>query len=205
VAPEPRAPGPHPLDPRPLGRRSLRPATWTAALARLPVAGLRLVDGSAWGSTNARSALAALRLAVADRSALAPRETEQPGWLSEIPRDEALTLLAGRTLGRLAYVGRAGQPDVVPVNYTLDGEDVLFRTGPGPKLQAAEREDVVAFEVDDVDEQARSGWSVVVVGRARLEPVAPDAGRGPEPWAGGPRRHLVRIVPVRVTGRRLPG
>lgn len=72
--------------------------------------------------------------------------------------------------------------------------------GPGPKLQAAERRELVAFEVDDVDEEAHTGISVVVVGRASREPDEED---GPTPWADGPRRHLVRIRPTRVSGRRL--
>ena len=108
-------------------------------------------------------------------------------------------------MGRIAYVARAGLPDIVPVNYVLDGEDVLVRSGPGPKLQAAERGDMVAFQVDDIDEGQHTGWSVVVVGRARRLSAAEQnrVERVPKPWAVGPRSHLVRITPTRITGRRL--
>jgi hypothetical protein len=47
----------------------------------------------------------------------------------------------------------------------VDG-DLLLRSGPGPKLQAAERREVVAFEVDDLADDGTSGWSVLVVGVA---------------------------------------
>lgn len=147
---------------------------------------------------NARSAGEAIAQAVADRRALAPG----PGGLAALDEAECLRLLATRSVGRLAYVARAGTPDIAPVNYVLDGRDVLVRSGPGPKLQAAERGDRVAFEVDDLDEQVRAGWSVVVAGRARVVPPAEAARLDlPEPWSQGPRRHVVRIS-GRVTGRR---
>jgi len=57
-------------------------------------------------------------------------------------------------------------PAIFPVNYaTLDG-DVVFRSGPGTKLTAAARGSVVAFEVDEADRFAHTGWSVMVVGPA---------------------------------------
>ncbi|HWG93418.1 MAG TPA: pyridoxamine 5'-phosphate oxidase family protein [Mycobacteriales bacterium] len=146
---------------------------------------------------NARAACAALGLAREDRASVA-------GGLRVLDEDECLALLARRTVGRLAYVARAGVPDVTPVNYLLDGRDVLVRSAPGPKLQAAERGDVVAFEVDDLDEDAQAGWSVVLVGRARRLSAA-EAARtpAPVPWSDGVRRHVVRISPTRITGRAL--
>lgn len=93
----------------------------------------------------------------------------------------------------------------MPVNYRLHDGRVLVRSGPGPKLQAAERGDVVAFEVDEIDQDARSGRSVVVVGRARRLTTAEAQALegGPEPWAAGPRRHVLAVDLRRVTGRRL--
>jgi hypothetical protein len=160
---------------------------------------------------NAREAIATLRAAVADRLTLTDRldeaDEDASGALHSLTRTECYELLSGGVIGRFAYVARAGVPDVVPVNYVLDGDDILFRTGPGPKLQAAERREVVAFEIDDIDVAARTGRSVVVTGRAervssseqrRLDGVPIAAA-----WASGPRRTLVRIRPTRVTGRRL--
>lgn len=155
---------------------------------------------------NARAASEVLASRTSDRQALAPqRGTDlEHGDLGVVGEQECLRLLASRSVGRFAYVARAGTPDIVPVNYVLDGRDVLVRSGPGPKLQAAERRETVAFEVDDVDETSHTGWSVVVVGRARVLPEGERAEADvPPPWSAGPRRHVVRITPTRITGRRL--
>lgn len=109
-------------------------------------------------------------------------------------------------MGRFAFVESARALSVVPVNYVsrADGS-VLFCTGPGPKLSAADRRDVVALQVDDVDEQSHTGWSVLVVGRARRL-TASETSRlrdVPLPWATGPRHQVVLIEPTRLEGRRL--
>jgi uncharacterized protein len=127
--------------------------------------------------------------------------------LEVLDRDACLALLAGEDVGRLA-MGTGGAPLVFPVNYALDGETVVFRTDPGTKLDRAER-GRVAFEIDGLDRQARTGWSVVVTGR--LEEVTHyDAAafervrRLPvEPWAAGEKGHWLRLVPSQITGRRV--
>jgi nitroimidazol reductase NimA-like FMN-containing flavoprotein (pyridoxamine 5'-phosphate oxidase superfamily) len=160
---------------------------------------------------NARTAVESITAAVGERAELMrllvhdDRPDAHPGDLIALSRDACLDLLRTRSVGRLVYVARAGVPDVVPVNYVVYGEDVLIRSGPGPKLQAAERRDVVAFEVDDIDEAARRGWSVVVHGTAQLLSMT-DARHLPadtHPWASGPRSHVIRVQTQRVTGRRL--
>lgn len=157
----------------------------------------RRLRGSALA--NARMALDELERALADRQAL---QAGGPRSVTRLDREETEELLAAHSVGRLAYVARARVPDLVPVNYAWCDEGVLFRTGPGPKLQAAQRGETVAFEVDEVDLERRTGRSAVVVGRARV--VSPrEAGGHVEPWASGPRRFLVLISPERVEGRRL--
>lgn len=156
--------------------------------------------------SNARRAVEEITTAVDERRRVvqALEEGDGPGDLARLSVLECRDLLATRSLGRLAYIARAGVPDIVPVNYVMDGTAVLIRSAPGPKLQAAERGELVAFEVDDIDEQARTGWSVVVVGTARR--LTPEQARDlpqPEPWAGGPRTATIRIEPRRLDGRRL--
>jgi nitroimidazol reductase NimA-like FMN-containing flavoprotein (pyridoxamine 5'-phosphate oxidase superfamily) len=128
--------------------------------------------------------------------------------LNRIQRDECLRLLASDEIGRLAIV--AGNTAVVlPVNYALDGKTVVFRTDPGTKLDHGPRARA-SFEVDSFDRDRRTGWSVVATGR--LEEVTPcDAATyervrrlAVDPWAGGDKAHWMRLVPDRVTGRRIP-
>lgn len=171
----------------------------------------RAVRPSRGALANASEASAGLWLAVADRLLLTGEldvDTEPgPGELHALSREDCDALLRAGCVGRLAYVPRVGVPDIVPVNYVLDGRDILIRSGPGPKLQAAERGDLVAFEVDEIDVATHTGCSVVVVGRAgRLRPEEQqkvEARTAGLPWALGPRRHVIRIRPTRVTGRRL--
>jgi hypothetical protein len=157
---------------------------------------------------NALRSLEEIARSVDDRHRLQDHleAADAPGDLAALGVDECYALLGSTAFGRLAYVARAGVPDVVPVNYCLSGDGVLIRTGSGPKLQAAQRGDTVAFEVDHVDEADRSGWSVVVVGRLSVvEPDEPVTGPAPQPWATGPRRHQQRLEPRRVTARPLLG
>jgi nitroimidazol reductase NimA-like FMN-containing flavoprotein (pyridoxamine 5'-phosphate oxidase superfamily) len=184
----------------------------TSSRLRGPLGGLdRLVSaipGAGGAVGNARRSLEEISRAVHERRVLRHHldTAAAPGDLAALSPAQCQELLASRSVGRLAYVARAGVPELVPVNYQLVDGAIVLRTGPGPKLQAAERGELVAFEVDDVDESTHTGWSVVVLGRAgRLTAQELGAAAGPQPWAGGPRQHLVRIVPRRTTGRRLLG
>src|SRR5437899_746207 len=90
--------------------------------------------------------------------------TEGP-TLEELALGECLELLASSSVGRVA-VGIPGEaPLVVPVNYVVDGDVVVFRSDPGTKVNAL-REGPVSFELDQVDPTHRSGWSVLVQGVA---------------------------------------
>lgn len=124
-----------------------------------------------------------------------------------IGRDECLALLAGEEVGRLGVV-TAGSPRILPVNYVLDGDTVVFRTAPGLKLHDGLRSPA-CFEIDAFDRATRTGWSVLVLGH--LEEVTPLQHRTWErvaqlpvdPWAGGRKDHVVRLVPGHISGRRV--
>ncbi|HEX5567174.1 MAG TPA: pyridoxamine 5'-phosphate oxidase family protein, partial [Streptomyces sp.] len=64
---------------------------------------------------------------------------------------------------------------------------------------------VVAFEADRFDEAARSGWSVVVTGRATVVTDPRETERlgrsGPPSWALIEDEVFIRIEPGLVTGR----
>lgn len=129
--------------------------------------------------------------------------------LEVIDRDECLQLLAEHqhSVGRLAFV-EARQPAILPVNYALSEDRVIFRTAQGTKLDMALRGAQVAFEIDHVDDVNRTGWSVLVRGRSDVV-THPDqlllvATSGLTPWAEGEKSNWVVIQPEMVTGRRVP-
>jgi uncharacterized protein len=129
--------------------------------------------------------------------------------LEILPFDECLRLLASVPVGRVGFLAD-GELVVLPVNHVIDGQDPVFRTAHGSKLSAAEGQNLAAFEADHYDEQARTGWSVLVIGRAEM--VYDEAevqrlnSRGLHPWVTAVERPFwIRIRATSVSGRRTPG
>src|SRR5258706_6239011 len=73
-------------------------------------------------------------------------------------------LLDGQHVGRVAYVV-AGEPMIVPVDYEVFQDMIVFRSDPGDKLSHIPLTKV-CFEVDGSD-GANVVWSVIVHGAAR--------------------------------------
>jgi len=120
--------------------------------------------------------------------------------LELLDKSQCLSLLASASIGRVATtVG--GLPVIFPVNYKLVGGDVFFRTNEGTKLNAATRNAIVAFEVDECDDAAQTGWSVLVIGRAAR--VAPDELHPSIPALLPDLESCVRVVPEMISGRRI--
>jgi nitroimidazol reductase NimA-like FMN-containing flavoprotein (pyridoxamine 5'-phosphate oxidase superfamily) len=123
-----------------------------------------------------------------------------------LDRVECDRLLAAGSVGRIAFTDSA-LPQIIPVNYVMDGHSIVFRTAATGRLAACCREAVVAFEVDDVDSDVRTGSSVLVVGDATAVTEESEIVRLRQlafaPWAGGERDHYIRIAPGIVTGRSL--
>jgi nitroimidazol reductase NimA-like FMN-containing flavoprotein (pyridoxamine 5'-phosphate oxidase superfamily) len=129
----------------------------------------------------------------------------------ELDEAESLKLVSRGGIGRIAYQSRFG-PAVLPVNYKWHGGAVVFRTTRHSALDEdlqtgiAGGDYLVAFEVDVIDEIGRQGWSVLIQGPAHhvSEAERESAERaGVEPWPAGERELFMRIVPNRVTGRRI--
>jgi nitroimidazol reductase NimA-like FMN-containing flavoprotein (pyridoxamine 5'-phosphate oxidase superfamily) len=78
--------------------------------------------------------------------------------LHTLDRAECIELLRTVTVGRIAFTER-GLPAIQPVNFSMDGSNVIIRTSSGGKLAAAVTGAMVAFETDEVDAATRSGWS----------------------------------------------
>ncbi|MEY2462896.1 MAG: uncharacterized protein QOH64_1034 [Acidimicrobiaceae bacterium] len=121
--------------------------------------------------------------------------------LEELDREECLKLVGSLSIGRLAVtVEEYDAPLVVPVNYVLDGEVVVFRSGPGSKLRAL-RDTPVSFQVDLIDPFHRTGWSVLIRGVAREATDREVEHLVVETWAPGDKHHWIRVLPTVVTGR----
>ena len=130
------------------------------------------------------------------------------GAMHELSREECLRLLAENRVGRLAVSGKDA-PVIRPVNYAFDepSQSVVFRTAPGSKFYTLLRQNTAAFEVDGLDHQARSGWSVIVVGATEEVTSPADLrrldGLELDQWAPGDKPHWVRIRAWTVSGRRI--
>lgn len=136
------------------------------------------------------------------RAAAAPGQ--DPGVAREMSVNECWELLRDAVIGRLAVV-HDGAPDIFPVNFAVDHGTVVLRTAGGTKHDAA-RSHPVAFEVDGYDVGTGEAWSVVARGRAVEVRDVDDSiailNLPLVPWAKGPKPHLLRVVPVSLTGRR---
>ncbi len=129
--------------------------------------------------------------------------------LQVLDREECLRLLATATLGRVGITVGA-LPVVLPINFRLVGDRIVFRTGVGTKLDAATCNAIVSFEADDIESFSHAGWSVVVTGEAcevsEHDALTDLASVNIPRWAptGGDR--YVEIPTTMISGRRIvPG
>ena len=132
--------------------------------------------------------------------------------LEELDEAECLRLIGSGGIGRIGYSGRYG-PTVMPVNYRIYEGTIVFRTAQDSatdedlRTGIANAEFKVAFEIDDFDTAARTGWNVLIQGSAHHveseAELAAVAGAGVDPWVGGDRQLFLRIIPTRFTGRRV--
>jgi pyridoxamine 5'-phosphate oxidase family protein len=97
--------------------------------------------------------------------------------------------LAENFIGRVATSSKAGQPHVVPVNYTFDGSTITFggwNLTRSLKFRHMMSNDRVAFVVDDlVSGNPWKGRGVEVRGRA-------------EPLVAGDSVTAIRIIPLNI-------
>jgi len=127
--------------------------------------------------------------------------------LHDLSPSECRSRLADRQVGRVAVVAPDG-PHIIPVNYALVDESVVFRTSPYTVLATHGQPATVAFEVDDFDHVTKTGWSVLV--RGHTDPVYDSREIthirqiwDPSPWAGGSRNLYIRLTIAEISGRRV--
>lgn len=134
-------------------------------------------------------------------------DLDDQGGAGRLDREECLRLLEADNVGRLAIV-QGDTPAIFPINYVMDGDSIVFRTAPGTKLLHGPRR-LVAFEIDFLSREERSGWSVVVIGRleevTHVDPELYAHVRNLDirPWAEGAKQHWMRLVPGLISGRRV--
>ena len=126
-------------------------------------------------------------------------DAESP--VRELETDACWELLRAEELGRLAY-HLVDEMHIVPINYVVDGGELLFRTNAGNKLLAAALGAEVAFEIDWHDDA--NAWSVLARGRLRVldefeEHRLDELPKSP--WISTPKYDVVGLRPTSLTGR----
>jgi uncharacterized protein len=127
----------------------------------------------------------------------------------ELTAHECVGLLETKSVGRVGFMTEAGIR-ILPVNYTVFGDKIVFRTVPYGAIANSAHGAEVAFQVDDLDDELRSGWSVLAVGACeRVEdPVTVRMIRAEgdlEPWAAGQRTLYFQVTWSDLTGRQVGG
>jgi nitroimidazol reductase NimA-like FMN-containing flavoprotein (pyridoxamine 5'-phosphate oxidase superfamily) len=122
-----------------------------------------------------------------------------------LTQSECEERLAQQSAGRVAWDAPDG-PVVLPVSYQLHLGRVSFRTSPYGALSCLAEPTNVAFEVDEIDAAAGTGWSVLVRGRAQAVTSSYELStlwglEGVVPWATGSRNLFIAIEPRSTSGR----
>ena len=145
------------------------------------------------------------------RTVFDPIDFEQSGG-EPLTRARCLALLGTAKVGRIGFTAGA-LPVVVPVDYRLWRDRVVFRTAEGSRLHTATTDAVVAFEVDALGADEPWGWSVTVTGVARdvsglvdaADAARAELGFRPGGWWTNSTRDRFLAVPTDVVaGCRLP-
>ena len=130
-----------------------------------------------------------------------------PAGLEILHLADCFRLLGSVPVGRLAFLA-GGEVVILPVNFAVDGQDVVFRTAAKSRLAGVEVGQYVGFEADAYDAAARTGWSVVVSGLAEVMKSQAEGARldtlGLRPWGGASADRIwMRIRPTSISGRHI--
>jgi len=129
-----------------------------------------------------------------------------PRTLRTLTPVECFDLLEPGGIGRVAF-SSASEIMILPVNFAMTGNIIIFRTAPDTLL-ALHADAKVSFEADRLDDARHEGWSVLVHGRAHKVSDERDVRHLEDrthlkPWAAGARDVYVRIAPTQISGRRV--
>lgn len=123
-----------------------------------------------------------------------------------LDRDECLDLLRTATIGRLC-ISRGALPAMVPMNFRLVDDRIVFRVARGSRLDEAVDGRVVAFEAGEARPGEGDGWSVSVTGTAQTISDPADIAildeAGIARWTQWGTDHYVVVPTNLISGRRL--
>jgi hypothetical protein len=128
--------------------------------------------------------------------------SDRPTHLVEVGLDQCWQRLADSGIGRIVFDAEEG-PVALPVNYALSRHDILFRTSEDSVIAKIKTGACVGFEVDCINEEIGTGWSIFVqatcehLGRehdGRLEVQV-------DPFVGGQRGHWICLRSHSIAGR----
>jgi nitroimidazol reductase NimA-like FMN-containing flavoprotein (pyridoxamine 5'-phosphate oxidase superfamily) len=127
-------------------------------------------------------------------------------FVEHLTETECWEFLSSGRVGRIGVLVDSA-PEIYPMNYAVSDQAVFFRTDDGSKLRGLERSPSVCFEVDEMHVDLRTGWSVLLKGKAfeLVDPAEVDRAKALplELWSVGEKSHWFRIDPREVTGRRI--
>lgn len=133
----------------------------------------------------------------------------------ELSEDTVLETLDADICRRLlatAYVGRVGLvvdelAYVLPVNFAVAGELIVFRTAKGSTFDRLARNRPLTFEIDHVDPGFHAGWSVLAIGWGfgLEDQLSAEVLQGLQlrPWGMGSEPGWIGIRVDEVSGRRI--
>lgn len=127
------------------------------------------------------------------------QEQVQQGHFTVLDQDECRELLRLSRIGRVGYL-TAGAINIIPVAYAIVEGDIVLKTAVGSALAKLPSGEAVAFQIDEFDEETRTGWSVLVNGDLRQR-ESQNLEIEVTPWALGPRELVMAITPRTLSGR----
>lgn len=121
-------------------------------------------------------------------------------YFTRLDADECWALLAEADVGRVAWVAADGI-SVVPVNFRVVERTIVFHTSEESFLALLAEPTEVAFQVDEIDGETATGWSVLVRGRSGLA----GPGAVSTSWLDGREDLGLAITRTTIAGRVVSG
>ena len=130
---------------------------------------------------------------------------QQSSRFNDLTLEQCTDFLKINQVGRIGWNAADG-PQILPITYAYFNNGIVFRTSPFGLLSELIRPCDVAFEVDDLDQQSQSGWSVVLRGKAEAVAQPQELAElwtldDLIPWAAGVRNLFIHVGARRLTGK----